>query len=49
MDFSKIIETVKQFVSNLNVRTRESRTQLVEDVKQASRDTDWSNLRKKNN
>lgn len=36
MNINSIIETVKQFVTNLNVRTRDSRTQLIEDIKQAS-------------
>lgn len=49
MNVNSIIETLKQFVSNLNVRTRDSRTKLIEDIKQASQDTDWSNLKKKDN
>ncbi|MCT1442614.1 hypothetical protein [Corynebacterium glucuronolyticum] len=49
MNVNSIIETLKQFVSNLNVRTRDSRTQLIEDIKQASQDTDWSNLKKEDN
>lgn len=49
MNVNSLIDTLKQFVTNLNVRTRDSRTQLIEDIKKASQDTDWSNLKKKDN
>lgn len=49
MNVNSLIDTLKQFVTNLNVRTRDSRTQLIEDIRKASQDTDWSNLKKKDN